>query len=177
MTLPYAFTPEGVSEARSASEPLFQEFLKSREPFEGLIRNHPWLKPPSVKAPLDLAGDHYWNTTTGDQHPDWAHLDLPKPTQSLKQMRSDFDTWGYTLIEDGLSEVQCEQFLSRLLDQANAEAAIGVDLQTPSGQYVPCLVNKGDCFRGAIEHDPKHCLLYTSPSPRDRQKSRMPSSA
>ena len=25
--------------------------------------------------------------------------------------------------------------------------------------------------------DPKSCLLYTSPSPRDRQKSRMPSSA
>ena len=25
--------------------------------------------------------------------------------------------------------------------------------------------------------DPKTCLLYTSPSPRDRQKSRMPSSA
>ena len=25
--------------------------------------------------------------------------------------------------------------------------------------------------------DLKHCLLYTSPSPRDRQKSRMPSSA
>ena len=24
---------------------------------------------------------------------------------------------------------------------------------------------------------PCHCLLYTSPSPRDRQKSRMPSSA
>ena len=25
--------------------------------------------------------------------------------------------------------------------------------------------------------DPQTCLLYTSPSPRDRQKSRMPSSA
>ena len=25
--------------------------------------------------------------------------------------------------------------------------------------------------------DPNSCLLYTSPSPRDRQKSRMPSSA
>ena len=25
--------------------------------------------------------------------------------------------------------------------------------------------------------NPKSCLLYTSPSPRDRQKSRMPSSA
>ena len=30
--------------------------------------------------------------------------------------------------------------------------------------------NKGKLIRGA-------CLLYTSPSPRDRQKSRMPSSA
>ena len=27
------------------------------------------------------------------------------------------------------------------------------------------------------EVDPKHCLLYTSPSPRDRTRSRMPSSA
>ena len=30
-----------------------------------------------------------------------------------------------------------------------------------------------DCFKTPS----KHCLLYTSPSPRDRQKSRMPSSA
>ena len=29
----------------------------------------------------------------------------------------------------------------------------------------------------AIDLDPITCLLYTSPSPRDRQKSRMPSSA
>ena len=28
-----------------------------------------------------------------------------------------------------------------------------------------------------IKEDPNNCLLYTSPSPRDRQKSRMPSSA
>ena len=28
-----------------------------------------------------------------------------------------------------------------------------------------------------VEHDMEICLLYTSPSPRDRQKSRMPSSA
>ena len=33
-------------------------------------------------------------------------------------------------------------------------------------------VERGKCF---IEYIP--CLLYTSPSPRDRQKSRMPSSA
>ena len=30
---------------------------------------------------------------------------------------------------------------------------------------------------GAAPHWPDSCLLYTSPSPRDRQKSRMPSSA
>ncbi len=156
MTLPYAFTPEGVNEARSTGEPLFHTFLKSREPFEGLLRDHPWLKPPSTRAPLDLEGDHYWNTTTGDQHPDWVGVDLPKPTQSLAQMRSDFDVWGYTLVEEGLSPLQCKKFLSRLLAQAEAEAAIGIDLKTPSGQYVPCLINKGDCFRGAIEHDPEH---------------------
>ena len=28
-----------------------------------------------------------------------------------------------------------------------------------------------------LKHNPNTCLLYTSPSPRDRQKSRMPSSA
>ena len=30
---------------------------------------------------------------------------------------------------------------------------------------------------GQSYHNVKACLLYTSPSPRDRQKSRMPSSA
>ena len=38
--------------------------------------------------------------------------------------------------------------------------------------------NRGDCLgvRG-VARDLAACLLYTSPSPRDRQKSRMPSSA
>ena len=34
-----------------------------------------------------------------------------------------------------------------------------------------------DMFQPGIESLPYICLLYTSPSPRDRQKSRMPSSA
>ena len=34
-----------------------------------------------------------------------------------------------------------------------------------------------DDKRGISEYKNKNCLLYTSPSPRDRQKSRMPSSA
>ena len=38
-----------------------------------------------------------------------------------------------------------------------------------NGQIIALPVKEGDVVR--------HCLLYTSPSPRDRQKSRMPSSA
>ena len=34
-----------------------------------------------------------------------------------------------------------------------------------------------DYYRLHLNHDLSDCLLYTSPSPRDRQKSRMPSSA
>ena len=37
-------------------------------------------------------------------------------------------------------------------------------------------VTKRKAFAVAKNH-PEICLLYTSPSPRDRQKSRMPSSA
>ena len=38
-------------------------------------------------------------------------------------------------------------------------------------------LNEGDKIEFTLEDGPKGCLLYTSPSPRDRQKSRMPSSA
>ena len=50
---------------------------------------------------------------------------------------------------------------------------------------VPCVVRQ-DCLQWALESGQdsgvwgglsEDCLLYTSPSPRDRQKSRMPSSA
>ena len=46
-----------------------------------------------------------------------------------------------------------------------------MDIQLPeiSGLEVTALLKKED--------DLKHCLLYTSPSPRDRTRSRMPSSA
>ena len=41
-------------------------------------------------------------------------------------------------------------------------------------------INHGSGNDGTIAYElsrPNSCLLYTSPSPRDRQKSRMPSSA
>ena len=46
-------------------------------------------------------------------------------------------------------------------------------LQTTNGI---CKVTKNSLMRKAIDGD-SNCLLYTSPSPRDRTRSRMPSSA
>ena len=50
---------------------------------------------------------------------------------------------------------------------------IGIDVKTPTGEW------DGDenCpFYGSLRLR-GHCLLYTSPSPRDLSTSRMPSSA
>ena len=66
----------------------------------------------------------------------------------------------------------CKGLGSRLWDQAGREyldAIAGVAV-TGIGHSHPRLV-------GAISEQAGLCLLYTSPSPRDRQKSRMPSSA
>jgi len=47
----------------------------------------------------------------------------------------------------------------------------------PSIDDIRTAVSGNLCRCGAYTHIFKACLLYTSPSPRDRQKSRMPSSA
>ena len=51
---------------------------------------------------------------------------------------------------------------------ADYKEIIGLDIEAKSG-------NPTDTVTGEIWFNT--CLLYTSPSPRDRQKSRMPSSA
>ena len=40
-----------------------------------------------------------------------------------------------------------------------------------------CLGNQSCMLGGSLNNNPKTCLLYTSPSPRDVEESRMPSSA
>ena len=64
------------------------------------------------------------------------------------------------------------RFLAPELAAAIAAAVRGVGLEPLLAQEplpTPAGVGKGSCANS--------CLLYTSPSPRDRQKSRMPSSA
>ena len=59
---------------------------------------------------------------------------------------------------------------------------LGMPLLSMEGNRTLCIVN----HRGIIKYCPEvigiatqsyHCLLYTSPSPRDPKTSRMPSSA
>ena len=71
-----------------------------------------------------------------------------------------------------------------LLQQLGREAALRCIAlaykELPSGQSTLTHEDEqGLVFLGVLGlHDPpRPCLLYTSPSPRDRQKSRMPSSA
>ena len=52
------------------------------------------------------------------------------------------------------------------------EEAMSVLVRTPDGEEV---MMKRERMTNYLL--PQTCLLYTSPSPRDRQKSRMPSSA
>ena len=64
---------------------------------------------------------------------------------------------------------------------------VAVDLLCGDNDIAACNIDQGESSI-RITHDKAHaigaeeelatgCLLYTSPSPRDRQKSRMPSSA
>ena len=43
--------------------------------------------------------------------------------------------------------------------------------------HAPIKIRKEDCKRLKINEEFTTCLLYTSPSPRDKRQSRMPSSA
>ena len=68
--------------------------------------------------------------------------------------------------------------LDRMIDTFSLTPAAFVGDIEPLG-WVPALatVFTYQFFHADIAHLLGNCLLYTSPSPRDRQKSRMPSSA
>ena len=59
----------------------------------------------------------------------------------------------------------------------NREAPLVVGLGSEVDEERPLAAGGHARLKVASGHEVYHCLLYTSPSPRDRQKSRMPSSA
>ena len=52
-----------------------------------------------------------------------------------------------------------------------------IKLESAVAEQKTLIENQKKDFQEILDANNKICLLYTSPSPRDRQKSRMPSSA
>ena len=80
-----------------------------------------------------------------------------------------------------LSDLDCDDYDGSLLHSAASFGTLqmveflvakGAEINRPGGTFrAPALTYAADCGNVDI------CLLYTSPSPRDRTRSRMPSSA
>ena len=68
--------------------------------------------------------------------------------------------------------IDLQKLLNRMGKSAQPKTK---QLDFPPGGFVPR--QPGSISEGSSTRGSSTCLLYTSPSPRDRQKSRMPSSA
>eukprot|EP01017_Pseudomicrothorax_dubius_P049959 TRINITY_DN936_c0_g2_i8.p1 TRINITY_DN936_c0_g2~~TRINITY_DN936_c0_g2_i8.p1 ORF type:complete len:251 (-),score=80.30 TRINITY_DN936_c0_g2_i8:20-703(-) len=73
--------------------------------------------------------------------------------------------------------------LQRLQPRSDKPLFAGQTFRSSADESFDRLRNESDAYKrsvaeaGLSSHQLRDCLLYTSPSPRDRQKSRMPSSA
>ena len=99
-----------------------------------------------------------------------THKTLRGPRGGIIMAGEDFqNTWGITAPKSGRVKM-----ISELLDKSVMPGIQG-------GPLMHSIAGKAIAFKEALEPTFKtyceNCLLYTSPSPRDRQKSRMPSSA
>ena len=91
------------------------------------------------------------------------------------------------LLALNLNEMQTIRDHYRDETTRGARSAVGISPDSPTDVELECLAQtwsehcKHKIFASKIHHidteTNEDCLLYTSPSPRDRQKSRMPSSA
>ena len=97
----------------------------------------------------------------------WEGIEMkaPRHTTIIVRCLRKFETHFIGAI-DGLEELSC------YCHYPNPGA-----INTHTGQNL--VINTGGRYSGYISKvdEARHCLLYTSPSPRDRSVSRMPSSA
>jgi len=155
------FTAEAVKANSPKEIRMYQHIPGLQEPFKSLHAKNAWMRPPDPRKPLEWGPqpqygyERYWDTTVARKHEYWKNFDLPKPTKDIKRLRQDLTEWGFCLIEEGLSKAQYAHMKQRVLEQAEAEAMAGIPFKNGPGQYVMCLVNKGDCFVRCIEQDPQ----------------------
>ena len=169
MSIPVEFAEASIAERSQESSMLWESFVRSSEPMASLITNNPSLRPtygrntmknardPEItEEPHGFTEDPYWETTVARKHHYWKDKPIPKPTKDIDQLRHDFVEWGYCLIEDGLSEAQCQALAKRVKEQGAAEKEAGTLELTPEGYRMWALINKGREFLGVIEHDPEY---------------------
>ena len=119
-----------------------------------------------------------------ETNPDIAMLQEIKSMDELFP-RDDIESLGYDIHTHGMKGFNGVAILSkyRLEDIMRGLPGDDQDIQT---RYIEAtVIGDNSSLRlcnlylpnGNPTPGPKFCLLYTSPSPRDRQKSRMPSSA
>ena len=108
-----------------------------------------------------------------------AKLDLKTKILNLKSGTS--LTYDYLIGADGVNSFVAKQLFGSSFDQNKIGLALEVELPKGTHKYAqPSIhfnvVNWGYGWVFPKKHSDT-CLLYTSPSPRDRTRSRMPSSA
>ena len=74
------------------------------------------------------------------------------------------------------SRTHCNYEWVRKIERERDELKNRVEFIRDSNSYMETMITLNSCDAGHMFRY-NNCLLYTSPSPRDRQKSRMPSSA
>ena len=109
------------------------------------------MKPPLPLLPTTLVGSY--------AQPDWL-IDREKLRLRFPPRVRAQELWR--VAPEWLEQAQDDATLLAIRDQERA----GLDI-----------VTDGEMRRESYSNRFATCLLYTSPSPRDRQKSRMPSSA
>ena len=95
---------------------------------------------------------------------------------SNEQVQS-YKDMGYLVVPDLLTSTEINAFLQH--EENPNKKRLGLRTHVVDSQWAYLAHHpKVATYAGQLlEAKPMICLLYTSPSPRDRQKSRMPSSA
>ena len=111
----------------------------------------------------------------------WDDQELAKRVNTeYANVKADLDTFDSLSRE--LEDVELLHEMARELDDESQETDIGTAIKSIDDQLRQLDLrslftgehDEADCI---VQINAKDCLLYTSPSPRDRTRSRMPSSA
>ena len=99
--------------------------------------------------------------------------------QSMRKLRAiSHDTYPHALNEIGLAKT-IKNYAELHLEEADIDFKISIDDSSLIDRQSLLLYRiLQECINNVVRHaNASSCLLYTSPSPRDRTRSRMPSSA